>query len=104
MKYKDRGEVAFTGPAKGERDKHSSLIEDSNVTENHKQPQGKSIEAGTTDVAEHHKGSTFGGVAHSFKPPAANEAHGYGHSIMERKGPLRMSGVKGAHRVGHRSK
>ena len=65
-----------------------------------KQPHGKSIEAGTTDVAEHHKSSTFGGVAHSFRPPAANRADGYGHSITQRKGPLRMSGVKGAHRIG----
>lgn len=65
-----------------------------------KQPQGKSIEAGTTDVAEHHKSSTFGGIAHTFKPPAANRADGYGHSITQRKGPLRMSGVKGAHQIG----
>ena len=99
---KDHGEVAYTGP--GPRERGSELIEQPNGPGNHKQPQGKSIEAGTTDVAEHHKGSTFGGVAHSFKPPAANKAHGYGHSITERNGQMRLSGVKGAHRVGHRSK
>jgi hypothetical protein len=40
------------------------------------------------------------GSAHTFKPPVMQNAHGYGHSGGERKGALRMSGVKGAHRIG----
>jgi hypothetical protein len=93
-------EVAFTGG----KDRGSPLIEDTNLTENHKQPKGTGIGAGTTDIAEHHKGHGMGGIAHSFRPPDANKASGYGHSITERKGHLRMSGHSGAHRVGHRSK
>ena len=84
----------------GGTDRGSELVGKGPGASNHKQPQGKSIEAGTTDVAEHHKSSTFGGTAHSFAPPAANKAHGYGHAVTQRKGPLRMSGVKGAHRIG----
>jgi hypothetical protein len=50
-----------------------------------------------TGKAEHHPHM---GSAHTFKPPAMQNAHGYGHSGGERKGALRMSGVKGAHRIG----
>ena len=92
-------EVGHTGPA----DRGSELVEDCGMG-HEKQPHGKSIGAGRNDVAEHHKNNTFGGDAFIFKPPAAVFAHGYGHSITERRGPLRMSGVKGAHRIGHKSK
>ncbi len=95
-----RKEVAHVGPA----DRGSKMLEQDNPHPNHPQPAGKSLGAGRTDVAEHHVGKNFGGVAHSFRPPAANMAHGYGHSIAERKGPLRMSGHSGAHRIGHRGK
>lgn len=33
---------------------------------------------------------------------SAVKAHGFGHSASQKKGPLRMSGVKGAHRIGMR--
>jgi hypothetical protein len=92
-------EVGYVGPA----DRGSELVGDCGMGHD-KQPHGKSIGAGRTNVAEHHKNNTFGGDAFIFHPPAATMAHGYGHSITERRGPLRMSGVKGAHRVGHRSK
>jgi hypothetical protein len=96
---KSHEEVAYTGPT----DRGSELIED--CGEGHeKQPHGKSIGAGRTDIAEHHKGHGMGGIAHTFRPPDANKAHGYGHSVTERKGSLRMSGVAGAHRLGHRGK
>jgi hypothetical protein len=95
------GEVAHTGPA----DRGGSELQDKGpAAGNHHQPAGKSLGAGRTDVAEHHVGHNFGGVAHSFRPPAANMASGYGHSITQRKGPLRMSGHSGAHQVGKRSK
>ena len=98
---KHKGEVAATGPSdRG----GSELQEQCGAAGPAAQPDGKSIGAGRTDIAEHHKGHGMGGIAHTFKPPAANMAHGYGHSITERKGPLRMSGHSGAHRVGHRSK
>lgn len=32
------------------------------------------------------------------------KSHGYGHSIGQRAGKLRLSGAKGAHRIGKRSK
>ena len=94
---KSTKEVAYTGPA----DRGSELIEKCGMGHEN-QPSGKSIQAGTTDIAEHHKGHGMGGVAHSFKPPAANKAHGYGHAIEQRSGPLRLSGHSGAHRVGKR--
>ncbi len=98
---KHHGEVANTGPA----DRGGSELQDKGpAPSNHHQPAGKSLGAGRTDVAEHHVGQNFGGVAHSFKPPAANMAHGYGHAGGQRKGVLRMSGHSGAHRVGHRGK
>ena len=92
-------EVANVGPA----DRGSELIEDCGMG-HEKQSHGKGIGTGSLTVAEHHKSSSFGGVAHSFRLPDANRADGYGHSTMQRKGSLRVSGVKGAHRVGHRGK
>ena len=97
---KSTKEVAFTGPA----DRGGSELQEKCGMGHDKQPSGKSIGGGRTDIAEHHKGHGMGGIAHTFKPPAANMAHGYGHAIEQRKGPLRMSGHSGAHRVGHRSK
>jgi hypothetical protein len=34
-----------------------------------------------------------------FETPRS-KAHGFGHSVTQRSGPLRLSGVKGAHRIG----
>lgn len=49
--------------------------------------------------AEHHPRA---GEAHSFKPSAAANACGFGHPVSNRRGPLRVSGHAGAHRVGKR--
>ena len=95
------GEVAHTGPT----DRGGSELQDKGPGPgNHHQPAGKSLGAGRTDIAEHHKGHGMGGVAHSFRPPAANNAHGYGHGVGQRHGVLRTSGHSGAHRIGHRGK
>jgi hypothetical protein len=53
-----------------------------------------------TGGAVHHP--NFPSTAHKFAPPAAAGAHGFGHGAHQRSGPLRNSGVKGAHRVGKR--
>jgi hypothetical protein len=37
---------------------------------------------------------------HSFDRPSARESHGYGHSATARDGALRLSGSRGAHRIG----
>jgi hypothetical protein len=42
------------------------------------------------------------GQPHVFRPPATSAACGYGHSAAQCKGPLRMSGNSGAHRIGKR--
>lgn len=53
----------------------------------------------TSGKAEHLPGLK---EAHAFKPPTANMAHGYGHDGEKRKGFLRLSGHKQAHRIGKR--
>lgn len=64
-----------------------------------KQPSGTSI--GVPERAPHAEGPAFHmGEAHTFKPPAASNAHGFGHPAHTRSGPLRMSGHSGAHRIG----
>lgn len=50
--------------------------------------------------ATHHPPAV--GEVHHFNRPSSSHAHGFGHSQEQRKGPLRMSGHSGAHRVGHR--
>jgi hypothetical protein len=52
----------------------------------------------TVGMAEHH--ANHGGPAHQFRPPAAGNAHGYGHTSGQRSGQLRNSGHDGAHRIG----
>lgn len=51
--------------------------------------------------AHHHPRA---GEAHNFKGigGAGERAHGYGHSITERAGPMRLSGHSKAHQVGKR--
>ena len=43
-----------------------------------------------------------GRVAHTFDRPSAKGSHGYGHGASERAGALRLSGDRGAHRIGKR--
>ena len=43
-----------------------------------------------------------GRVAHSFDRPSAKGSHGYGHGAGQRSGALRLSGDRGAHRIGKR--
>lgn len=38
--------------------------------------------------------------AHSFKPPASTQVHGYKHSQAQRDGAHRLSGHPSAHRLG----
>jgi hypothetical protein len=64
-----------------------------------KQPSGKSIDAGTTDIAEHHKPSRMG-EAHSFRQPEMKEAHTF--SGTRKSGHHRLSGHSGAHMIGKR--
>jgi len=42
------------------------------------------------------------GSPHTFDRPSAREAHGYGHGVHQRSGALRLSGDRGAHRLGKR--
>ncbi len=51
--------------------------------------------------AEHHPSS---GDAYIFRSPATSGRHGFGHSGGQLRGPLRLSGHGGAHRLGSRSK
>ena len=98
---KNHGEVANTGPT----DRGSELVGNTNCDENASQPSGKSIGYGMGVGAEHHRGGTFGGKAHVVGGSGpAHVAHGYGHSIMQRKGPMRLSGSGKAHQVGRRGK
>lgn len=96
---KHHKEVAYVGEA----DRGTKLVGEAGFG-HHDQPAGKSLGAGRTDIAEHHKGHGMSSVAHSFRPPAANNSHGYGHGVGQRHGVLRMSGHSGAHRVGSRKK
>ena len=43
-----------------------------------------------------------GRQAHSFDRPSAKESHGWGHGVGQRNGALRLSGDRGAHRIGKR--
>lgn len=40
--------------------------------------------------------------AHSFRPPATSNSHGYGHTEAQCCGSLRLSGKAGAHQIGKR--
>jgi len=70
--------------------------------EGKKNPPFGNITHGHANVgfAEHH--SHPKGEAHNFNPPAAGNAHGYGHSSGQKHGALRNSGHGGAHRIGKR--
>lgn len=64
-----------------------------------KQPHGKSIDGGSTDVAAHHKGYGMGSP-HTFRQPVMKESHGFSGTVKQ--GFFRVSGHSGAHRVGKR--
>lgn len=77
----------------------SHLVEKSGVG-HEKQAAPKGLGIGKTDgKAEHHP--SFG-PASSFRQPPMNNAHGFGHGSGQKSGPLRNSGVAGAHRLGKR--
>jgi hypothetical protein len=42
------------------------------------------------------------GTPHTFDRPSAKGSHGYGHAATARAGALRLSGDRGAHRIGKR--
>lgn len=44
----------------------------------------------------------LGGEPHRFSKPPVGGAHGYGHSMINRVGALRLSGHSHAHRIGKR--
>jgi hypothetical protein len=92
-----RGEVANVGTEK----RGTELVGKGPAPSGHKQPQGKSIGAGTTGLAEHHKGHGMG-PAHSFKMPQGAGTHGF--TGTHKRGAHRVSGAPGAHMVGQRSK
>src|ERR1700722_7182394 len=60
----------------GSEKRGTELIGKTNSDENVRQPAGKSIGAGSKNIAEHHVGHGMG-PAHSFKMPATNSAHGF---------------------------
>ena len=91
---KHRGEIAHVGT-----EKRGTELVGKGPAPSHKQPGGKSIGIGE---GEQHRLASTGPESHSFQPPPAAHACGYGHSIMQRKGPLRMSGHSGAHQIGRR--
>lgn len=83
---------------------HGSSLESNDGVGHAKQPGGTSIGAGAMGGAEHHKGHSMGGEAHSFQPPPMGSAHSFGHSGHQKSGSMRLSGHSGAHRIGHKSK
>ncbi len=91
-----RSEVNHSGSEK----RGSELVGETNCTENASQPQGHGLEGHQTGGAEHHKGSSMGGAAHSF--PKHEGGHSFGHAAHVRSGHLRLSGHSGAHRIGKR--
>jgi hypothetical protein len=94
---KHHGEVAHVGAEK----RGTHLVGEG--SEGHlKQPHGKGI--GTGQIKAETRGMPHGGDAHIFRPPAAHNAHGFGHSGGQRKGFYRTSGHSGAHRIGSRGK
>lgn len=60
------------------------------------------LSGGKVGLADHH--ANHGGDPHKFKPPAAGNAHGYGHPESCRSGAERTSGHSGAHRIGGKKK
>lgn len=89
------GEVANVG---GEK-RGTELVGKTNSDENARQPRGKSIGAGSKNIAGHHIGHAMG-PAHTFKMPATDGAHGF--TGTHKRGFHRVSGHKGAHMIGKR--
>ena len=93
-----------------QKDRGSKLISEAGF--GHKK-QGKgdatglgSGEAGAEHLRGHYGSGGFGAEPFKFrdagKPGPDHTASGYGHSIMQRKGTMRLSGHTGAHMVGVR--
>lgn len=64
---------------------------------------GHELTGAKEGVAEHveigpdiHRGR----IAHTFDRPSVKGSHGFGHGAGQRVGALRMSGHRGAHRIG----
>jgi hypothetical protein len=74
------------------------LLEDTNCTENHKQPHGKGIGSGGAPNPKMH----HGGSPHIFHFPPSKGSHEWSHTT--KSGPYRLSGQKGAHMLGRRGK
>ncbi len=58
----------------------------------------KRLERGTQQYP-HHQG---GGPPHGTEDAKHGYSHGFGHAAHKRSGYLRLSGIKGAHRLGKR--
>lgn len=93
---RNRGEVANVGPA----DRGTELVENCGMGHD-KQPHGKSIGAGSKDIAAHHIGHGMG-PAHSFTMPPQGNSHTFPGT--HKRGLHRVSGNPNAHMIGHRSK
>ena len=85
----------------GSKKRGSSLISEHGFGH---ESQGDGHGIGTGQHAAKIRGMPHGGDRHTFHPPAANGAHGFGHGAHLRRGPLRLSGASNAHRIGARKK
>lgn len=89
------GPVANVGSEK----RGTELVGEGPASSGHKQPRGKSIGAGSKNIAEHHIGHGMG-PATSFRMPQTSGAHGF--TGTHKRGLHRVSGHSGAHQIGHR--
>jgi hypothetical protein len=94
---KKRPQMAYGDSSKGKD--HSSLREVGGALGPERQDDGKSAGAGSS---KSRVGEGMGGMPSKFDRPPAQGAQGFGHGAHLRRGPLRMSGHPGAHRVGGR--
>lgn len=60
----------------------------------------------TPKTVPQHPGSTsgLGGPAHVMSRHPKGGSHGFGHSVIQRLGAIRLSGHTGAHRIGKRGR
>ena len=87
------------GHGSGEHESH--LRSKDNPDSDAHQPHGH--HTGEPRLVEHHIGHG-GGHPHRMGSEHVSGAHGFGHHAEHRHGPLRMSGAKDAHRIGHKRK
>lgn len=93
--------IAGKGNASGGKGEHESKLRSSdNPRSDDKQPHGRGTgedsHSGVESRSMEHREPHRMGRAH------VEGAHGFGHGVDRRQGPLRMSGHKGAHRIGKR--